>query len=101
MRSLFLKIFLSYWVALALFFVLAIIVTIPLRQRGEFAAWEARQNAVLSEAVQTYENAGKLQLRRYLDDQHDYQHVSATVFDDHDQDHTMLPVPHWAEAMAR
>src|SRR6266516_2530180 len=81
MRSLFLKIFLSYWVALALFFVLAIIVTITLRQRGEFAAWEARQNAVLSEAVQTYEQAGQPELRRYLDDLHDSQHVRAgTLF---------------------
>jgi len=101
MRSLFLKIFLSYWVALALFFVLAIIVTITLRQRGEFAAWEARQNAVLSEAVQTYEQAGQPELRRYLDDLHDSQHVRAFLFDDHGQELSGRPVPHWAESVAR
>jgi len=101
MRSLFLKIFLSYWVALALFFVLAIIVTITLRQRGEFAAWEARQNAVLSEAVQTYEQAGQPELRRYLDDLHDSQHVRAFLFDDHGQELSSRPVPHWAESVAR
>src|SRR5436190_15800075 len=101
MRSLFLKIFLSYWVALALFFVLAIIVTITLRQRGELAAWEARQNAVLSEAVQTYEQAGQPELRRYLDDPHDSQHVRAFLFDDHGQELSGRPVPHWAESVAR
>jgi len=101
MRSLFLKIFLSYWVALALFFVLAIIVTITLRQRGEFAAWEARQNAVLSAAVQTYEQAGQPELRRYLDDLHDSQHVRAFLFDDHGQELSSRPVPHWAESVAR
>ena len=101
MKSLFLKIFLSYWVALALFFVLAIIVTITLRQRGEFAAWEARQNAVLSAAVQTYEQAGQPELRRYLDDLHDSQHVRAFLFDDHGQELSSRPVPHWAESVAR
>src|SRR6266571_2609284 len=101
MRSLFLKIFLSYWLAQALFLVLAIIVTITLRQRGEFAAWEARQNAVLSEAVQTYEQAGQPELRRYLDDLHDSQHVRAFLFDDHGQELSARPVPHWAESVAR
>jgi len=101
MRSLFLKIFLSYWLAQALFLVLAIIVTITLRQRGEFAAWEARQNAVLSEAVQTYEQAGQPELRRYLDDLHDSQHVRAFLFDDHGQELSSRPVPHWAESVAR
>jgi two-component system sensor histidine kinase CpxA len=101
MRSLFLKIFLSYWLAQALFLVLAIIVTITLRQRGEFAAWEARQNAVLSEAVQTYEQAGQPELRRYLDDLHDSQHVRAFLFDDHGQELSGRPVPHWAESVAR
>jgi two-component system sensor histidine kinase CpxA len=101
MRSLFLKIFLSYWLAQALFFVLAVIVTITLRQRGEFAAWEARQNAVLSEAVQTYEQAGQPELRRYLDDLHDSQHVRAFLFDDHGQELSGRPVPHWAESVAR
>ena len=34
MRSLFLKIFLSYWVAQALFLVLAILITMAVRERG-------------------------------------------------------------------
>ena len=35
MRSLFLKIFLSYWVAQALFLVLAILITMAVRERGD------------------------------------------------------------------
>lgn len=101
MRSLFLKIFLSYWLAQALFFVLAIIVTVTLRQRGEFAAWEARQNAVLSEAVQTYERAGQGELGRYLEDVRESQHVRAFLFDERGQELSGRPVPHWAESLAR
>jgi len=35
MRSLFLKIFLSYWVAQALFLVLAILITVAMRERAK------------------------------------------------------------------
>jgi len=55
MKSLFLKIFLSYWVAQALFLILAILATLALSERGEYAAWDAQQAAVLNKAVQTYE----------------------------------------------
>ena len=47
MKSLFLKIFLSYWVAQALFVALAILITVVMRERGESAAWDAQQAAVL------------------------------------------------------
>ncbi len=43
MKSLFLKIFLSYWVAQALFLALAILITVALRERGESAIWDAQQ----------------------------------------------------------
>jgi len=86
MRSLFLKIFLSYWLAQALFVVLAILVTITLRQRGEYSSWEARQNEVLSEVVQTYENGGQADVRRYLEEVRDSLHVRAYFFDEHGQE---------------
>src|SRR5437867_11770177 len=101
MRSLFLKIFLSYWLAQALFLVLAIIVTITLRQRGEFAAWGASQNAVLSEAVQTYEQAGEPELMRYLDALHDSQQLRALLCDDHGQELSGRPVPVCCESAPR
>ena len=51
MRSLFLKIFLSFWIAQALFLVLAILVTVALRPAREISAVEASQSRFLSEAV--------------------------------------------------
>src|SRR2546426_7230098 len=101
MRSLFLKIFLSYWLAQALFVVLAILVTITLRQRGEYSSWEARQNEVLSEVVQTYENGGQADVRRYLEEVRDSLHVRAYFFDEHGQEVSGRAVPHWAESVVR
>ncbi len=58
MRSLFLKIFLSYWLALALFMVLAILVTLAMRPPRENAAVEALQTNFLEDAVQAYQHGG-------------------------------------------
>ena len=66
MRSLFLKIFLSFWLAQALFLVLATLVTLAIRQQAE-SAWEAEQAQILSQAVQTYETGGQAALAQYLD----------------------------------
>ena len=68
MKSLFLKIFLSYWVAQALFVALAILITVAVRERGESAAWDAQQAAVLEKAVQTYEQSGPTEARRYFEE---------------------------------
>ena len=77
MRSLFLKIFLSYWVAQALFLVLAILITVAMRERGESAIWDAQQANVLGKAVQTYERGGEAEVRRYLDEVRESLHVRA------------------------
>ncbi len=52
MRSLFLKIFLSFWGAQALFIVLAILVTIAMRPAREISSIEASAAKVLNEAVE-------------------------------------------------
>lgn len=82
MRSLFLKIFLSFWVAQALFVVLAIAIAIWLRPYRETAAWEALENKVLNESLQTYETSGPEALGRYLSDLQASQHVRAFLFDE-------------------
>lgn len=101
MRSLFLKIFLFYWLAQALFLVLAILVTLAVQQRGEFAAWQGQQAKVLATAVETYEQGGEAQVRRYLDDVREQQHVRVILFDDQGNEVTGRPLPHWAEPMKR
>ena len=55
MRSLFLKIFVSFWVAQALFLALAILVTVALRPTREVSAVEALQPQLLGDAVHAYE----------------------------------------------
>src|ERR1700694_2589855 len=66
MRSLFLRIFLSFWSAQALFLVLAILVTIALRpaRRGI----ESQGLQILAEAVNAYQSAGEHGARDYLED---------------------------------
>ena len=67
MKSLFLKIFLSYWVAQALFLALAILITVAVRERGESAAWDAQQSTVLEQGdpdLRTERSGGSAPLPR-------------------------------------
>jgi hypothetical protein len=80
MKSLFLKIFLSFWVAQALFIVLAILVTLAFRPRS--ATWEALRNTVLNDAVSAYEEGGDHQLRQYFENLESTQHVRAYLFNE-------------------
>ena len=90
---LFLKIFLSYWLALALFIVLAILTTLAMRPTTEVSAVEALQNKFLSEALQAYQTGGKEEARRYLTSLRETQHVWVfllTIKDKSSQD-VLLP----------
>jgi two-component system, OmpR family, sensor histidine kinase CpxA len=101
MRSLFLKIFLSYWMAQALFVVLAILITVAMRERGESANWDAQQANVLAKAVQTYEQSGEAEVRRYLDEVRESLHVRAYLLGEQGQDISGRDLPRWAESMAK
>jgi len=94
MRSLFLRIFLSYWLAQALFVVLAILVTWAMHQ--EFNT-EARQARILSDAVRSYENGGADEARRYLQDVQELQHAWFFIFDAQGNELTGRTVPDWAK----
>ena len=80
MKSLFLRIFLSFWMAQALFVVLAILVTIAFRPRS--STWEALRTTVLNEAVNAYEEGGESQLRQYMQNLERTQNVRAYLFDE-------------------
>lgn len=94
MRSLFGKIFLSFWIALALFLVSAILVTWIVRQRSE-AGLEAAQSKTMSEAVQVYEDSGRDALRKYLDQVRELQHVRVYLFDDQGEELLGHQPPDW------
>lgn len=100
MRSLFLKIFLSYWIAQALFVVLAIVVTLAVREREESSIWQVQEPTVSRAAVQAYEHGAEPELRRYLEEVRDSQHVRVYLFDEHGQEVSGRPLPRWAESVA-
>lgn len=99
MKSLFLKIFLFYWLAQALFLLLAVLVTLAVQQRGDFATWQGQQSKVFATAVETYEQGGETQVRRYLDDVREQLHVRVLLFDDQGNELTGRPLQHWSEPM--
>ncbi|HEY7616970.1 MAG TPA: HAMP domain-containing protein, partial [Terriglobales bacterium] len=101
MRSLFWKIFLSFWLAQALFLVLAILVTLALRPPRDPATWEALQSKVLTEAVQAYENGGEQEAHQYLSDLEESQRIRAYLFNAAGEDVTGGRPPEWIKNMAR
>jgi two-component system, OmpR family, sensor histidine kinase CpxA len=100
MRSLFLKIFLSFWLAQALFVILAIFVVLIFRPQRD-AAWESLQAKVLSESVQAYQSDGEAGARRYLSDLQESQHVRAFLFDEEAREISGARPPEWVEHFER
>jgi two-component system sensor histidine kinase CpxA len=82
MRSIFLRIFLSFWLALALFVVLAILATAAMRPTRQISAVEALQPKFLSEAVEAYQSGGQTRAREYLRNLHDTQHIRSVLFNE-------------------
>ena len=99
MKSLFLKIFVSFWLAQALFLVLAILVMLALRPQRN-ASWEALRTATLNDAVDAYDHGGAQKARDYLENMQRKQHVRAYVFDDQGNEISGRSSPGWAEHVA-
>ncbi len=97
MRSLFLKIFLSFWVAQALFVVLAITLAIWLRPQRETAVWDALESKVLKESVEAYQAGGAESLSRYLSELQNTQHVRAFLFDEEGKEISGARPPEFVE----
>ncbi len=79
---LFVKIFLSFWLAQALFVALAILVTVAMRPERKISAIEALQPRFLEEATDAYCNGGIDRLEEYLRYLRDTQHIHSMLFDD-------------------
>src|ERR1017187_1688963 len=99
MKSLFLKIFLSFWAALALSLVLAILVTIALRPARH--GIESQGLQTLAEAVNAYQSGGERGAHEYLEELWHTQHVRAFVFDPSGHELAGRPVPPWIEDIRR
>ena len=99
MRSLFLKIFLSFWVALALFLVIAILLTLAFRPRS--ATWEALRTSTLNDSIAAYEEGGSAQLSQYFDNLEASQNVRGYLFDELGEEVSHRALPDWAIRVAR
>ncbi len=95
MKSLFLKIFLSFWAAQALFLVLAILVTIALRPARH--GIESQGPQILAEVVNAYQGGGERAAHDYLEEVLHTQHVRAFVFDPSGHELAGRQVPPWIE----
>jgi len=101
MRSLFLKIFLSFWLAQALFIVLAILLTLAVRLQRENATWEALQSKAANEAVRAYERGGEAEARSYLDGLQETQQVRGYLFNSQGQEISGGRPPEWMRQVER
>jgi two-component system, OmpR family, sensor histidine kinase CpxA len=99
MKSLFLRIFLSFWMALAMFVVLAILVTLAFRPRS--STWEGLRTTVLNEGVNAYEEGGEQQVQQYLENVERTQHVRVFLFDERGIEISHRAAPDWAIRMAQ
>lgn len=98
MKSLFLKIFLSFWGAIALFVLLAILVTQIFRPRS--ASWEALLATALNDSVNAYEQGGRSQLREYMENLERTQHARAFLFNENMEELARRGAPDWAVRVA-
>jgi len=98
MKSLFLKIFLSFWMAQALFIVLAIVVTLVFRPR--MSSWEGLLATALNESANVYEQKGRDGLKAYLDNLESTQHVRTFLFNEKKEELSGRGAPEWAVRVA-
>ncbi|HXP58923.1 MAG TPA: ATP-binding protein [Dongiaceae bacterium] len=82
MKSLFFRIFLSFWMAIALFVVLTYSFVAVFRQQRN-PTWEALRSTALGDAIAAYEHGGENEVRDYLVNLENTQHVRVHVFDEH------------------
>jgi two-component system, OmpR family, sensor histidine kinase CpxA len=98
MKSLFLRIFLSFWMAVAIFLVAAILVTLALRPRS--STWEALRTNVLNDAINAYEEGGEQKVEQYLESVETAQHVRVFLFDERGVEISHRAAPDWAIRIA-
>ncbi|MGA8503118.1 MAG: ATP-binding protein [Candidatus Sulfotelmatobacter sp.] len=99
MKSLFLKIFLSFWMAFALFLVLAILVTLAFRPRT--SSWEALLATAMNDSVNAYEQRGTAGLGEYFDNLQKTQHVRVFLFNENMEEILHRGAPEWALRVAK
>jgi two-component system, OmpR family, sensor histidine kinase CpxA len=96
-KSLFFRIFVSYWIAQALFLILALLVGSAMRPSREIANLEAQQPKILGDALTAYQSGGDSAGWRYFRTLHETQHVRLYIFDQQGKELLNRKVPEWVE----
>ncbi|MBV8050244.1 MAG: HAMP domain-containing protein, partial [Acidobacteriaceae bacterium] len=97
MKSLFLKIFVSYYVAHALFFVLALLAAFAMRPSREIAELQTQQTRFLTDALQAHQSGGEQALWKYLHGIHETYHVRLFILDPNGKDLLGRKPPEWVQ----
>ncbi|MFY9675526.1 MAG: ATP-binding protein [Terriglobales bacterium] len=99
MKSLFLRIFISFWAAQALFIVFAILITIAFNRSPR--GIESQGQEVIAETVNAYQTSGEAGARAYLENIRNNERVRAFVFDAQGRELGGRHVPPWIEDARR
>lgn len=100
MKSLFLKIFLSFWLAQALIVALVVLATVVFRPQTESPFWEYIKASTADQLVQAYEVGGQAALSRKIDQLGSTLRLRAFLFDDQGKELSGRSAPQWAHRLS-
>jgi len=102
MKSLFLKIFLSFWLAQALIVALVVAATVVLRPQTESPFWDYIKTNTADQLVQAYEGGGPKVLDTKIDQLGTTLRLQAYLFDDQGNELAgRASTPHWAQRLSQ
>jgi two-component system sensor histidine kinase CpxA len=101
MKSLFLKIFLSFWLAQALIVALVVLATVVFRPQTESPFWEYIKSNTADQLVQAYESGGPKVLDAKIDQMGTTLRLKAYLFDDQGKELAGRAAPPWAQRLSQ
>ncbi len=101
MKSLFLKIFLSFWLAQALIVALVVIATVVFRPQTESPFWEYIKENTAQQLVAAYETGGAATLNTQIDQLNKTFKFQAYLFDDQGRELAGRVAPSWAQRLSQ
>jgi two-component system, OmpR family, sensor histidine kinase CpxA len=101
MKSLFLKIFLSFWLAQALIVALVVLATAVFRPQTESPFWDYIKTNTADQLVQAYETGGPAGLNSKIDQLGTTLRLQAFLFDDQGKELAGRSAPYWAHRLSR
>ena len=99
MKSLFLKIFLSFWLAQALIVALVVLATVVFRPQTESPFWDFVKTHIADQLVQAYEGGGAPGLSHRIDQFGSTLKLHAFLFDEQGRELSGRTAPSWAQRL--